>query len=112
MKSETPVRSGEVALDSAFKLRPRSVLEIYGPSGSGKSGLLLAYVANCILPEEHRGVLYGGQGGCVVYLDLDCKFDIRRLRKLLTLRIHQSRAQLGLGRDPVSGCGSVACCVY
>ncbi|KAL6840127.1 hypothetical protein ACP4OV_029937 [Aristida adscensionis] len=68
-------------------LRPGNVVEITGPSNSGKSHLLLMAAVQCILPKEWEGIYFGGLGKAVVYLDLDCRFDVLRLAQILRNRI-------------------------
>ncbi|XP_062207599.1 DNA repair protein XRCC2 homolog isoform X3 [Phragmites australis] len=68
-------------------LRPGNVVEIAGPSNSGKSHLLLMAAAQCILPKEWEGIYFGGLGKAVMYLDLDCRFDVLRLAQILRNRI-------------------------
>ncbi|KAG8078610.1 hypothetical protein GUJ93_ZPchr0007g5804 [Zizania palustris] len=68
-------------------LRPGNVVEIAGPSNSGKSQLLLVAAVQCILPKEWKGVYLGGLGKAVMYLDLDCRFDVLRLAQILRNRI-------------------------
>ncbi|XP_066166276.1 DNA repair protein XRCC2 homolog isoform X2 [Oryza sativa Japonica Group] len=68
-------------------LRPGNVVEIAGPSNSGKSQLLLTAAVQCILPKEWKGTYFGGLGKVVMYLDLDCRFDVLRLAQILRNRI-------------------------
>uniref|UniRef100_A0A0E0N5M1 Uncharacterized protein n=1 Tax=Oryza rufipogon TaxID=4529 RepID=A0A0E0N5M1_ORYRU len=68
-------------------LRPGNVVEIAGPSNSGKSQLLLTAAVQCILPKEWKGTYFGGLGKVVMYLDLDCRFDVLRLAQVLRNRI-------------------------
>ncbi|KAM0917271.1 hypothetical protein ACQ4PT_009680 [Festuca glaucescens] len=70
-------------------LRPGNVVEIAGPSNSGKSQLLLTAAVQCILPKEWEGVYFGGLGKAVMYIDLDCRFDVLRLAQILRKRITQ-----------------------
>jgi DNA-repair protein XRCC2 len=42
---------------------------------------------SCVLPKEWNGVHYGGLGHLVVFLDLDCRFDILRFSEMLKHRI-------------------------
>ncbi|WVZ68017.1 hypothetical protein U9M48_017009 [Paspalum notatum var. saurae] len=93
-------------------LRPGNVVEIAGPSNSGKSHLLLmativsdigdaetqwafqnrehAAAVQCILPKEWEGIYFGGLGKAVMYLDLDCRFDVLRLAQILRNRVAES----------------------
>eukprot|EP00268_Persea_americana_P035167 TRINITY_DN3472_c1_g3_i2.p1 TRINITY_DN3472_c1_g3~~TRINITY_DN3472_c1_g3_i2.p1 ORF type:complete len:343 (-),score=54.50 TRINITY_DN3472_c1_g3_i2:724-1752(-) len=64
-------------------LRVGNVVEIVGPSPSAKSQILLQAAVNCILPKEWNGIHYGGLERLVMYIDLDCRFDILRLSQLL-----------------------------
>ncbi|CAM6102462.1 unnamed protein product [Calypogeia fissa] len=75
-------------------LHGRNVLEIAGPPGSGKTELLLQSVVSCILPKEWEGISLGGSEKPVLYLDLDCRFDIRRLVHLLESRIYDAEMRL------------------
>ncbi|GLT47765.1 hypothetical protein SLA2020_214290 [Shorea laevis] len=72
-------------------LRVGNVVEIVGPSPSAKTHILIQAAINCILPQELDGVKYGGLGHLVVFLDLDCRFDILRFSELLKLRILEAR---------------------
>nr|TKW17935.1 hypothetical protein SEVIR_5G401200v2 [Setaria viridis] len=83
-------------------LRPGNVVEIAGPSNSGKSHLLLMAAVQCILPKEWEGIYFGGLGKSVMYLDLDCRFDVLRLAQILRNRIAEGFAHLrngGLEKD-------------
>ena len=42
---------------------------------------------NCILPKEWNGVHYGGLERLVMFIDLDCRFDVTRLSEMLKHRI-------------------------
>eukprot|EP00267_Zea_mays_P037862 XP_008675606.1 uncharacterized protein LOC103651676 isoform X1 [Zea mays] len=55
----------------------------------------------CILPKEWEGIYFGGLGRAVMYLDLDCRFDVLRLAQILRNRIAEGcrLAHLGNG-DP------------
>ncbi|GAV65668.1 hypothetical protein CFOL_v3_09182 [Cephalotus follicularis] len=63
-------------------LRLGNVIELVGPSPSGKTHILMEAAITCILPRE-----YGGLGHLVIFIDLDCRFDISRLSHLLNHRI-------------------------
>lgn len=43
----------------------------------------------CILPKEWEGAYFGGLGKAVMYLDLDCRFDVLRLAQILRNRISE-----------------------
>ncbi|GAB2246582.1 hypothetical protein Droror1_Dr00002075 [Drosera rotundifolia] len=68
-------------------LRAGNVVEIVGPSPSAKSQILLEVAVNCILPKDWKGVSYGGLELSVMFIDLDCRFDVLRLLQLLKCRI-------------------------
>ncbi|CAL4946392.1 unnamed protein product [Urochloa decumbens] len=78
-------------------LRPGNVVEIAGPSNSGKSHLLIMAAVQCILPKEWEGIHFGGLGKPVMYLDLDCRFDVLRLAQILRNRIADGSAHLRNG---------------
>ncbi|KAF9603613.1 hypothetical protein IFM89_037112 [Coptis chinensis] len=70
-------------------LRVGNVVEILGPSPSAKTQVLIQAAVNCILPKEWKGVNYGGLERLVMYIDLDCRFDIQRLSDSLKHHINQ-----------------------
>lgn len=51
--------------------------------------------ATCILPNFQNGIAYGGHNSNVLYLDLDCKFDIVRLAEILQSRITAAHTSAG-----------------
>ena len=77
-------------------LRPRNVLEIVGPSPSAKTHLLIQAALTCVLPIDWNGVHYGGFDGFVIFIDLDCRFDIFRFSHLLKLRLASGKQSLSL----------------
>ncbi|XP_047249961.1 DNA repair protein XRCC2 homolog isoform X3 [Capsicum annuum] len=68
-------------------LRPGNVVEIVGPSPSSKTRILIQAAINCILPKEWKGVNYGGLERLVMFVDLDCRFDVLSLSRSLKQRI-------------------------
>ncbi|WMV07142.1 hypothetical protein MTR67_000527 [Solanum verrucosum] len=60
-------------------LRPGNVVEIAA--------------INCILPKEWKGVNYGGLERLVMFVDLDCRFDVLSLSRLLKQRIIQANGK-------------------
>ncbi|KAL3689272.1 hypothetical protein R1sor_015581 [Riccia sorocarpa] len=69
------------------------VLEVAGPSGSGKSEIMLQAIVSCILPKEWRGHKLGGSEKPAVFFDLNCHFDMMRLVKLLHSRVREALGQ-------------------
>lgn len=49
---------------------------------------------NCILPTEWNGVHYGGLERLVMFIDLDCRFDILRLSEILKHQIMEPNGEL------------------
>ncbi|KAI9085040.1 hypothetical protein K1719_033032 [Acacia pycnantha] len=68
-------------------LRVGNVVELIGPSPSAKTHILSQTAISCILPERWNDVEYGGLDRLVVFIDLDCRFDIMRLSEMLNYRI-------------------------
>ncbi|KAL3641414.1 hypothetical protein CASFOL_016382 [Castilleja foliolosa] len=68
-------------------LRVGNVVEIVGPSPSAKTLILIQAVINCILPKEWKGVQYGGLERGVLFIDLDCRFDVLSISQALEQRI-------------------------
>lgn len=91
--------TGVFFVDAHAKLRPGNVLEVAGPTASGKTELLTQMAARFLSltsspsSSSSSGGNGGGGGGggagpssavvAVVYVDLDCKFDPLRLVQLL-----------------------------
>ncbi|KAK9069897.1 hypothetical protein SSX86_010293 [Deinandra increscens subsp. villosa] len=67
-----------------------NVLEIVGPTASAKTEILVQVAVNCILPKNRKGVEYGGLEHPVLFLDLDCRFEIYRLSECLKLKITEA----------------------
>eukprot|EP00197_Chlamydomonas_leiostraca_P016195 CAMPEP_0202861996 /NCGR_PEP_ID=MMETSP1391-20130828/3205_1 /ASSEMBLY_ACC=CAM_ASM_000867 /TAXON_ID=1034604 /ORGANISM="Chlamydomonas leiostraca, Strain SAG 11-49" /LENGTH=134 /DNA_ID=CAMNT_0049541469 /DNA_START=141 /DNA_END=542 /DNA_ORIENTATION=- len=91
--------TGIPVVDAAVTLRPGVVLEIAGPSGSGKSELLAQVAAHCLvqgLAPQQQGqqqqvppaTAAAGAGAgspqlsSVVYIDIDGKLDAVRVMRL------------------------------
>ncbi|CAN1171804.1 DNA repair protein XRCC2 homolog [Linum perenne] len=70
-----------------LQLRVGNVVEIAGTSPSAKTHILIHAAVDCILPLDWKGVSYGGLGRAVIFVDLDCRFDVLRLSKVLRDRI-------------------------
>ncbi|KAI4357099.1 hypothetical protein L6164_001068 [Bauhinia variegata] len=67
--------------------RVGNVVELVGPSSSAKTHILIQTAIGCILPKNWNGVEYGGLDQLVVFVDLDCRFDIMRMSEMLIHRI-------------------------
>ncbi|KAJ4839440.1 hypothetical protein Tsubulata_025348 [Turnera subulata] len=71
--------------------RAGNVVELVGPSPSGKTHALMEAAIGCILPEEWQGVRFGGLGRLAMFIDLDCRLDVSLLADLLRARIARPR---------------------
>ncbi|KAL5563224.1 hypothetical protein UlMin_032971 [Ulmus minor] len=71
-------------------LRVGNVVELVGPSPSAKTLILIQAAINCILPKDWNGVHYGGLERLVMFVDLDCRFNILCLSKMLKQRIMEA----------------------
>ncbi|KAL2329105.1 hypothetical protein Fmac_022532 [Flemingia macrophylla] len=69
-------------------LRLGNVVELVGPSPSAKTHILIHAAVTAVLPKHH-----GGLDHFVLFLDLDCRFDIARFSQLLLHRITPDGAQ-------------------
>ncbi|XP_022863713.1 DNA repair protein XRCC2 homolog isoform X3 [Olea europaea var. sylvestris] len=74
--------------------RVGNVVEIVGPSPSAKTLILIQVNKS----KEWNGVEYGGLGRAVMFVDLDCRFDVLRFSQLLKRRLIGSRANV-LGNE-------------
>ncbi|KAL1821599.1 hypothetical protein ACET3Z_016468 [Daucus carota] len=70
-----------------FPFRLGNVVEIVGPSPSAKTHILMQAAIRCILPKEWKGVHHGGLDHAVMFIDLDCRFDILHFARLLEHQI-------------------------
>ncbi|XP_010461935.1 PREDICTED: DNA repair protein XRCC2 homolog isoform X3 [Camelina sativa] len=71
-------------------LRAGNVVEVTGASPSAKTQILIQAAITCILPKTWNGIHYGGLGKLVLFLDLDCRFDVLRLSQMLKHRLLQA----------------------
>ncbi|OMO72339.1 DNA repair protein XRCC2-like protein [Corchorus olitorius] len=71
-------------------LRVGNIVELSGPSSSAKTHILMQAAITCILPEQWRGINFGGLGHLAMFLDLDCRFDILCFSELLNHRIMEA----------------------
>ena len=78
----------------------RSVYELCGQEGCGKTQLLLHLVVNAILPKHWRGIVVAGLCVGVVYVDLDYRFSMIRLTTILETRMTEALSVSGGGQDP------------
>ncbi|GMN59041.1 hypothetical protein TIFTF001_028135 [Ficus carica] len=75
-------------------LRVGNVVELVGPSPSAKTLILIQAAISCILPKEWNGVHYGGLGRLVMFIDLDCRFDVSCLSKMLKQRMMEAKGSI------------------
>mmetsp|Transcript_4544 Transcript_4544/g.11728 ORF Transcript_4544/g.11728 Transcript_4544/m.11728 type:complete len:326 (-) Transcript_4544:14-991(-) len=73
---------------------------IVGPTGTGKTELLIQAAVSCILPRKWGNVDLGGGEGQVLMIDVDARFDPLRLIQVLDERL--AGAQLA-GADDAEG---------
>ena len=69
------------------------VIEITGPTCSGKTHLLYYITAIGVLPRYFRQNDIKGKQGAVVVLDSDGRFDVSRLRQVMRCYIVQQRSE-------------------
>ncbi|KAF7436929.1 hypothetical protein PC9H_003763 [Pleurotus ostreatus] len=70
---------------STFRLG--NVVEIQGPSASGKSHLVYHLVSHCIIPPEYEDCALGGWGKAAMVFDSDNTFSIARVKQILLKRL-------------------------
>ncbi|PIN09289.1 DNA repair protein, member of the recA/RAD51 family [Handroanthus impetiginosus] len=68
-------------------LRVGNVVEIVGPSPSAKTLILIQAAISCILPKEWKSEQYGGLERAVLFVDLECRFDVLSFSRALERRI-------------------------
>ncbi|PBK77188.1 hypothetical protein ARMSODRAFT_949087, partial [Armillaria solidipes] len=85
------IRSSESSnVESLFK--PGDVVELQGPSASGKSHFLWYIIIRCILPTFHDAIRLDGWAKAAVLFDTDSTFDVCRFRTILSSHL----AKLGV----------------
>ncbi|XP_016502182.1 DNA repair protein XRCC2 homolog isoform X4 [Nicotiana tabacum] len=85
-------------------LRAGNVVEIVGPSPSSKTRILIQAAINCILPKAWKGINYGGLERLVMFIDLDCRFDVLSLSQSLKRQIIKANGhKLNKVDDSLSG---------
>ncbi|KAG9443972.1 hypothetical protein H6P81_015312 [Aristolochia fimbriata] len=85
-------------------LRVGNVVEIVGPSPSAKTEVLIQAAISSILPKEWGGVHYGGLERLVIYIDLDCRFDVHRIAQSLKHRISEIQESTFLNEELFQAC--------
>jgi DNA-repair protein XRCC2 len=86
----TPIDGCPVSIaGSPLCFHQRDVLEIQGPSSSGKSLLLSYLLAHCICPSD-PALVHKGWGMSAVILDTEGTFDLSTVRRLLFWRLNQT----------------------
>lgn len=73
-------------------IEPRTVIELYGEEGSGKTQYLVHLIANAILPPSLNGAIIGGLGVSIILIDNDYSFNLLRLISILEVRISSASA--------------------
>ena len=71
----------------------KSIIELYGEDGCGKTEMLMHLVANCILPDVWEGLQLDGLGVAVILVDTDYHFSMLRLATVLELRIKRAKEE-------------------
>ncbi|KAJ3719779.1 hypothetical protein FB446DRAFT_715314 [Lentinula raphanica] len=82
-RSSNPTPSTRQELSFSLP-RLGDVVEIQGPSASGKSHLLYLLVIICIIPTTYASISLGGWDKAAILFDTDASFDPTRFRRLLT----------------------------
>jgi len=72
---------------SLSSLNRGDVVEIQGPSSSGKTHLVYHLLITCIMPSNYLSVDLGGWDKAAIVFDSDGAFDVCRLRELLLSRL-------------------------
>ncbi|KAJ7492515.1 hypothetical protein FB451DRAFT_1218610 [Mycena latifolia] len=75
------------------------VLEIQGPSASGKTQLLSLLLATCIMPPSHHETHLGGWGKAAVVFDTEGTFDARQFHDLLLFRLARALSRSNASSD-------------
>lgn len=68
----------------------RTIIEIQGHTGSGKTHLLYFLLGTCILPFEHLSTFIGGWKKAAFVFDMDGHFRISRFREILAARLREN----------------------
>ncbi|KAJ8521427.1 hypothetical protein ONZ45_g1867 [Pleurotus djamor] len=70
-----------------FSTKPGDVIEVKGPSASGKSHLIYHVLANCLIPPACDAHVLGGCGKSAILCDNDGTFNVSRLFEVLVNRL-------------------------
>lgn len=114
-----PITSGVPPLDIHGGLHAGHLIEVAGPSCSGKTEILtqvyrmgftsqqpvgshplLQVLAHTILPEQWQDHHVGGLHAGALFLDLDTRFDLLRLIQILQSRLHHLGCALYAAAHP------------
>jgi len=77
----------EVGLKHFPCLLAADVVEIYGPTSTGKSEILMAILIKNIFPKNWNGISIGGNEVNVVWFDNDMHFNTLRLLAIIEMRL-------------------------
>ncbi|KAL8987272.1 MAG: hypothetical protein Q9177_003499 [Variospora cf. flavescens] len=76
------------ASHNAIRRHPRPVLELIGATPcSGKTQLLYHLIGLSLLPSRYEDVSLGGNGTVVILLDLEIRFSLLRLEKVMVTHV-------------------------
>eukprot|EP00775_Hariotina_reticulata_P002887 gene2887-3177_t len=90
------VPTGLPFIDAHVTLRPGSVLEVVGPSGSAKSEMLIQAALNILLRSHGPAESSDAKSEHVVVVDCGGSFDLLRLVQVLKYRVETGRLQLDI----------------
>jgi RecA/RadA recombinase len=65
----------------------KSIVEIIGPSSTGKTILLCQFIAKCILPAQYKGIKIDGCDACAILIDTLGHVQMSKVAKLMTSMI-------------------------
>lgn len=68
----------------------RSIIEIVGPSSTGKTLLLCQFIAKCILPARYKGIKIDGCDACSILIDTLGHVQMNKIAELMTSTVHNA----------------------
>ncbi|EZA58731.1 DNA repair protein XRCC2 [Ooceraea biroi] len=77
-------------------INSKSIVEITGPSSTGKTVLLCQFIAKCILPARYKGIQIDGCDACAILIDTLGHVQMSKVAELMTSMVCSAYRSAGV----------------